>query len=341
MRIRWFHAAAAAAAAAALALWLLLPVPYGGFSGDTYVDIPRGAGSSAIAARLARAGVVRTRWHFLAARALRWREKLQAGEYKFSGPATAWQVLGRLRRGDVFYYELRVPEGYNMFDIAQALDKQGIIGGDAFLRAARDASLVRDLAPEAPALEGYLFPDTYRVTRRTTAGQLCAMMTNRFRKAWSELGVAGPAHPLVTLASLVEKETGLDEERPLIASVFANRLSRGMPLDCDPTAVYAALLAGRYEGELLRADLERKHCYNTYQRPGLPPGPIANPGLASLRAAAKPANTPYLYFVARADGSGGHVFSRDLDAHQRAVARYRRANNKKANQTRGARPLPR
>jgi UPF0755 protein len=165
-------------------------------------------------------------------------------------------------------------------------------------------------------------------------------MTRRFRQAWTGLGAPEPVHSIVTLASLVEEETAREEERPVIASVFRNRLARGMPLDCDPTAIYAALLDGRYRGEILRSDLESKNRYNTYQYGGLPPGPISNPGLSSLRAAIQPADTSYFYFVVRPDGSGTHEFSRELEAHQRAVVRYRRGNHK-ANQARPSRPVPR
>ena len=164
-----------------------------------------------------------------------------------------------------------------------------------------------------PTLEGYLFPDTYRVARHTTAAQLCRQMTERFRKAWRQLGhPQADVHASVTLASLVEKEAKLPEERPLIASVFLNRLRIGMPLQCDPTTVYAAIIEQRYRGAIYHSDLDSKQVYNTYQHAGLPPGPIANPGLASLRAALDPAATDYLYFVARADGSGGHQFSKEL-----------------------------
>ncbi|MCS6953301.1 MAG: endolytic transglycosylase MltG [Bryobacterales bacterium] len=307
-----------------LAAWGSLHLPYRGFRDRVLVDIPRGSGAVAISTRLAEAGVIRFRWQLLLARALRPRDRLHAGEYLFDRRASVWEIFDRMVRGDVFYHELTVPEGYNIFDIAEALDRLGVIGGDDFLRAARDPSLIRDLAPEAPTLEGYLFPDTYRVTRHMSAAQLCRQMTDRFRMAWAQLNTDAPVHETVTLASLIEKETALPEERPVVASVFRNRLRRGMRLECDPTAIYAALLEDRYRGALYRSDLERRHRYNTYQYDGLPPGPIANPGLASLEAALRPARTNYLYFVARSDDSGGHIFSATLDAHQRAVRKYRR-----------------
>jgi len=232
-----------------------------------------------------------------------------------------------------------VPEGNNMFDIAAAVGKLGTIRPEDFLEASRDSSAIRDLAPEATTLEGYLFPDTYRVTRHTTAAQLCRRMTERFRVAWAKLGAKEAVHPVVTMASLVEKETGRDGERPVIASVFRNRIARGMPLDCDPTAIYAALLERRYAGALSRFDLDSKNRYNTYQYAGLPPGPIANPGLAALDAALHPAETDYLYFVVKPDGSGTHTFSENLDAHSVAVGKYRRANLKR-NQAGAVKPVP-
>jgi len=325
------------AAFAGLLAFLSLSIVYRGFSNVTLVDIPRGAGALRVAAVLADTGVIRYRWQFLLARLFRPRDTIQAGEYKFERPASVWEVFERLAAGDVFYHELIVPEGYNLFDIAASLERIGVFPAEEFLRAARDPSPIRDLAPEARTLEGYLFPDTYRVTRHTSADQLVLRMTDRFRKAWSELAAGAPVHETVTLASLIEKEAALAAERPLIASVFHNRLRIQMKLDCDPTAIYAALLEGRYRGVVYKSDLESTHRYNTYQHAGLPPGPIASPGLDSLRAAIQPANTSYLYFVARPDSSGGHVFSFTLDQHQRAVLKYRRANHKEKQASRDQR----
>lgn len=306
----------------------LMYLPYKGFSEPVHIEIARGASSPAIARQLADAGVIRLPLSFLLIRFLRPRASLQAGDYLFREPASPWEIYRRIAAGDVHYYELVVREGDNMFDIASSLDRLGLIGGAAFLSAARDPSLIRDLAPEAPTLEGYLFPAVYRLSRRTGAAELCRQMTNKFRSVWSTLGTDQPPHPVVTLASLVEKETSLEEERPLVASVFRNRLRMGIPLACDPTAIYAALLEGRYKGTIYQSDLLSKHKYNTYQNLGLPPGPIANPGLPSLRAALEPADTRYLYFVAKPDGSGAHTFSTDIENHALAVHRYRRANAK-------------
>jgi peptidoglycan lytic transglycosylase G len=321
-------------------VFVSLDTPYAGFGSATFVDIPKGAGTRGVATLLADAGVVRYGWQLFLARLLQPNKKLQAGEYYFSKPASVWQVFGRLSRGDIFYYTLTVPEGHNRFDIAASLAKLGVITSEDFLEAARDPSAIRDLAPEATSLEGYLYPDTYRLTRHTTAEDLCRRMTQEFRKGWESLGSAAPVHAAVTLASLIEKETALSSERPLISSVFHNRLELGMPLDCDPTTIYAARLENRYRGALYRSDLESRSRYNTYQHPGLPPGPIASPGLESLRAALQPAETKYLYFVAKPDGSGAHQFSTELEKHQIAVLRYRRANHK-ADQGSAARRLPR
>jgi len=222
-----------------------------------------------------------------------------------------------------------------MFDIAAALKQFDFLKGADFLRCARDPSLIHDLAPNAPTLEGFLFPSTYRLTRRTTAPELCRMMTAQFRKQWHQIqagdhpsGAPMDALETVTLASLVEKETADPQERPLVASVFSNRLRLKMPLDCDPTTIYAALLEERYRGAIYRSDLASSNAYNTYQHSGLPPGPIASPGAASLKAAAAPASSEYLYFVAKGDGSGSHQFSKTIDEHNRAVQNYRRGTRK-------------
>ncbi|MGD0498091.1 MAG: endolytic transglycosylase MltG [Bryobacteraceae bacterium] len=301
---------------------------YQGFQEEAYVDIPRGASTAAIARLLAGAGVVPTRWDFLLARlALRGR-KLQAGEYRFRQPASPVEVYGRIARGDVFYYELVVPEGRNMFDIAASVEKLGLFSAQDFLAAARDPALIHDLDPRAPTLEGYLFPGSYRLNRHISPEQLCRLMTGEFREKWSAMVAGGDVHDAVTLASLVEKESKLPGERPLIAAVFRNRLRLGMKLDCDPTTIYAALLADRYRGTIYESDLERDSPYNTYRRAGPPPGPIANPGLAAIDAALRPAASSALYFVLRPDGSGAHEFSDNVAAHQVAVAKYRRGRSR-------------
>ncbi|MGA3235938.1 MAG: endolytic transglycosylase MltG [Bryobacteraceae bacterium] len=306
-----------------------LVAPYQGFQGETFVEFPRGTSTETMGTLLAKAGVLRSRWDFLAARAVQRGRVLQAGEYRFDRAASPLEVVDRIARGDVFYYTLVAPEGKNIFDLAQIAAQLGLFTADAFLAAARNPAMIRDLDPAAPSLEGYLFPNTYKLSRHTTAEALCRTMTAKFREVWRGLGggdvtKAGDPHATVTLASMVEREAKLPEERPLIAAVFANRLRIGMKLDCDPTTVYAALLEGRYRGTIYRSDLDSANPYNTYRHAGLPPGPIANPGLDSLRAAMHPADSDALYFVARPDGSGGHTFSSDLAAHNAATERYRR-----------------
>jgi UPF0755 protein len=314
-------------------LWRELSLPYQGFTGQVFLDFPAKTRTSDMADQLAQKGVIGKPWLFLAARALSPHSKLQAGEYEFSKPASAFTVFARIARGDTYYQVLTVPEGHNIFDIEDDLKPLGLFPPGAFLKAARDPSLIRDLDPEAPTLEGYLFPDSYHLNKRSTIQSLLRAMTTRFREQWRELAPAAAAkhrsvHDIVTLASMVEREAKLPEERPLIAGVFAGRLKIGMRLDCDPTTVYAALLENRYRGKIYRSDLDNPNAYNTYQNAGLPPGPIANPGLSSLRAALNPADTKFHYFVAKADGSGGHNFSEDLTGHLAAVARFHETENK-------------
>ena len=319
-----------AASATGIATVSLL-VAYQGFATPVILDFPKGTSAGAMATALADNGVIRYRWQFLVARLLHPAARLQAGEYQFAHSDTTWEIFSRIVRGDVFFYELTVPEGSNIFDIASSVDQFDFLKSADFLRAARDPSLIRDLAPSAPTLEGYLFPSTYRITRRTTVRELCEMMTSQFRKHWRELQDSHQAPSVsdaVTLASLVEKETAVSDERPQVASVYQNRLRLHMPLDCDPTTIYAALLEQRYRGTIYRSDLASANAYNTYQHVGLPPGPIANPGVAALKAALEPAATDYLYFVAKADGSGRHNFSKTMEEHNRAVGAYRRAQKK-------------
>lgn len=319
-----------AVAAAGSAAWWLLRASYSGFQEETFVDIPHGASSRQIAALLAESGVVRSPISFSAIRLLRPKAKLQAGEYRFSKPASPWTVFDRIARGDIFFYEVTIPEGSNLFDIGSILEERQILPAKDFIQAARNPALIRDLSPKAPSLEGYLFPATYRLTKHTTAAQFTRDMTQRFRLAWKQLHppAGTDIHRVVTMGSLVEKETGVGSERPMVASVFENRLERGMKLDCDPTTIYAALLDGRYRGTIFRSDLDNLHAYNTYRHEGLPPGPIANPGMKSLEAALRPAQTAFLYFVAKPDASGGHVFSTNVNAHNKAVGEYRRGQQK-------------
>jgi UPF0755 protein len=316
-----------AALAAIAGVWLAYELnrPYKGFTEQAYLAIPRGTSSAKIAGILLSQGVVDSQWKFLAARVLRRGRTLQAGEYMFTKPASVLEVYDHIARGDTYYEVLVVPEGKNIFEIAELLDGIRFLKGDEFLKAARDPKLIRDLDPRAPSLEGYLFPSTYRVDARTTPESLARSMTNEFRRAWKSLNTNADVHETVTLASLVEKEGKVAAERPAIAAVYRNRLRIGMKLDCDPTTIYAALLDGRYRGTIYKSDLLDPHPYNTYRNPGLPPGPIANPGLASLKATLDPADVNYLFFVAKGDGSGAHVFTETYAEHGEAVAEYRRA----------------
>jgi UPF0755 protein len=297
-----------------------------------YVDIAPGTGTQAIAAQLQRAGVLRSRFAFLLLRAVKG-GKLMAGEYRFNHPAPATEVYARILRGDVYTIPLTIPEGYNIFDIAQAVESAGLGSRDAFLAAERSqTALIRDLSPNAPSLEGYLFPDTYRFTHHTTPAQMLAAMVKRFRQVAAQIGLAAnpgqdPASTVI-LASFIEKEVNQDSERPLVASVFTNRLAQGMPLATDPSVIYAALLDGRYRGAIYASDLQSDSPYNTYRQTGLPPGPICNPGIAALKAALAPATTSYLYFVA--DAQGHSRFSATLKEHSQQVETYRRAVRKSA-----------
>jgi UPF0755 protein len=302
-----------------------LAAPYQGFTGEVFVEIPRGSTASGIAQLLADNGVVRSRYDFLAARLTERGRVLQAGEYRFNHAASPIEVCDRIARGDIYAIDFVVPEGKNIFDIAAIGEHLGLFTADEFLKVARDPAMIRDLDPRAPTLEGYLFPNTYKVGRKTTPERLCRTMTAKFREVWKSLKSDADIHRAVTLASLVEKEGKVAEERPQIAAVYANRLRIGMKLDCDPTTIYAALLAGKYTGVIHRSDLDRYDPYNTYKVPGLPPGPIANPGRASLEAALAPADSQALYFVLRPDGSGAHHFSTTIAEHADAAAKYRRS----------------
>lgn len=311
-------------------LFYALSVPYQGFQNEAFVDIPAGTSTQQMADMLQRAGVIRSRWHFMVARTLNGRSTLQAGEYRFTGQETVTQVFSKIARGEVFTYTLVVPEGNNMFDIAASIEGLGLMKARDFVKAASSPELIKDLDPKAPSLEGYLFPATYNITRQTKPEQLCKLMTDKFRHTWTEIAQnRTDTHEIVTLASLVEKETGKSADRPVVASVYRNRLDKGMALDCDPTTIYAAILENRYRGVIHRSDLDSTNLYNTYKHAGLPPGPIASPGVASLKAAIAPAETEYLYFVAKPDGSGAHVFSTNLADHSIAVQAYRRAQQQK------------
>jgi UPF0755 protein len=313
--------------AAGAAVWLIV-TPFGP-QGETFVELAPGSSTAFIAQQLEEAGVVRSRFVFQLLRLVK-RGTLRAGEYRFDRPAPMTEVYARIEKGDVFTRALTVPEGANVFDIGERLQQAGFSSSQDFLDAAvSQTDLVADLDPNAKSLEGYLFPDTYRFARTATPVQIAATMVRRFRAVAGQLGLKGNMHAVVTMASLVERETAVDAERPLVASVFLNRLAKNMPLMTDPALIYGLELEGRWRGAIYQSDLSRKSPYNTYLHAGLPPGPIANPGLKSLRAAMEPAKTDYLYFVAAGANPQGHsLFSRTLDEHDHNVAGYRHAKKK-------------
>jgi UPF0755 protein len=299
---------------------LLNPI---GPSEQKFVQLKPGSSSRAIARTLQREGIIRNSYAFVLLNMLEGSRTLKAGEYSFDHPANAFAIRDRLIRGDVYVRVVAIPEGFNMFDIAQALDAAKICSAADFLRVAKnETSLVRDLDPQAPSLEGYLFPDTYRFGRTQTPRDIASEMVKRFRKEAAAIGLTTDIHRTVTMASIIEKETAIPDERPRVAGVFENRLKLRMGLATDPAVIYAALLAGRYNGVIHQSDLAFDSPYNTYKYGGLPPGPIANPGRTSLLAAMHPEQNQYLYFVA--NNLGGHNFARTLDEHSRNVVNYRR-----------------
>ena len=307
-------------AAGWLAYGLLMPMNPGG---ERFIMLRPGSSSRHVAAELKRQGIIRSYYAFLALHAVKVKT-LKAGEYRFDHPASALEVYGRVARGDIYFHTVVIPEGYNIYDIAAAMEAAGLGTRETFLEAARaDRTLVTDIDLNAPSLEGYLFPDTYEFTRTQSTSDMLAAMVRRFRQEAHSVGLTADYHRIVTMASIVEKETAVPEERPLVASVFYNRLDRNVVLATDPAVIYAALLAGRYNGVIHQSDLQFDSPYNTYRRAGLPPGPICNPGAQALTAAMHPAKTDYLYFVS--DNAGHHRFSRTMEEHQRNVALYRRS----------------
>ena len=311
-----------------LALALILGAAYTvyapfGPSSETFVDIASGTGTAGIAGQLEQAGVIRSRRAFELLRVFK-HGTLHAGEYRFDHPVPVAEVYRRLTRGDVYTRGLSIPEGFNLFDIAAAVERSGLGSRDAFLAAARQhTELIADLAPHASSLEGFLFPATYRFSPHATPLQMLTAMTHRFRQAAAQIGLRDNVATAVTMASLIEREVGVDAERPVVAGVFTNRLAKGMPLDTDPAVIYAALLDNRYRGTIYRSDLQSPSPYNTYRHAGLPPGPICNPSLASLKAAMAPAQTDLLYFVS--DAAGHTRFSATLSEHEDQVKAYRAA----------------
>ena len=316
------------AGAAAAVLYMRVNQPYRGYGGaEQFVEVPQGAGSLGIGERLVSSGVIRDMATFRTALWMSHKGRvLKAGEYRFDRALTPFETIDKIARGDVFVITVTFPEGHTIAEMAKIVEAHGLGTAAAFVRAATDASLIHELDPAAKDLEGYLFPETYALPRRTDAAKLVRMMVTRFEKVLTpELRQAAADRNLtvrqaVTLASIVEKETAKPDERPLVAAVYATRLRIGMALQCDPTVIYGLVKAGRYDGNIHKDDLSFDSPYNTYRYPGLPPGPIASPGRASLEAAVQPADADYLYFVSRNDGS--HEFARTLEEHNRNVQKF-------------------
>ncbi len=326
---------------AALAGYLFL-LPFGP-SAETFVDIPAGTGTPRIGAVLEEHGIIRSRYAFDLLRLFKG-GRLRAGEYRFDHPTPMSQVYARISRGDVYTRTLVIPPGYNIFDISQAVERAGLGSRDVFLAAERThTELIRPYSAGATSLEGFLFPDTYRFSRHASPETMLRAMVSRWEKIVLPLGAGASGNlpyvptsgegaeavdwkQVLTMASLIEKEVADPGERPLVAGVFVNRLRKGMPLQTDPAVIYAALLSGRYRGTIYASDLLFDSPYNTYRHAGLPPGPICNPGVASIRSALSPTRTDYLYFVS--DAAGHSRFAATMEEHSRNVAEYRRSQGR-------------
>ena len=325
--------------------WRALRTPYKGYETATArVEVRRGQRTATILQRLQHAGVLRDEWVPLVyMKLLRGRDSLKAGVYEFDKPLAPVDVIDKLVRGDVVLRSITVREGLDRFAIAKLFSDEGLGTPKEWDAATGEPDLIRDIAPEAQSLEGYLFPDTYKFDPGTPASTIVKAMVANFRKHWgSEIALITTGltpHQTVTLASIVETEAQQPQERPVVASVYMNRVRKHMLLGADPTVIYALKLAGTWNGNIRKVDLQIDSPYNTYRKPGLPPGPIANPGLASLRAAAAPATTPYLYFVARNDGS--HEFATNVAEHNRNVEKYQRQYFRDLRRARQQTPQPR
>jgi UPF0755 protein len=318
------------------AVWMVngLYHPFRGYTGAVIVVVKPGMHAQSVADELARDRVLAHSQPFLFRYWLgrRHHESIKYGEYRFDRPLNALEVYEKLVRGEVYLHSIVIPEGSDQFDIARIFEREIGLVPRAFLAATAETASIRNLDPKAPTLEGYLFPDTYRLPRGVSASTVIQTMVNRFRHVWASRvrpqmsGASTDVHEVMTLASLIEKETPNPTERPLIAGVFARRLRLGMPLQCDPTVTYALEITQRsadpVPGPLTGSDLRVDSPYNTYTRVGLPPGPICSPGLASILAALHPAPGKALYFVS--NNHGGHIFANTLAQQNRNVAQYRR-----------------
>ncbi|MEW6683634.1 MAG: endolytic transglycosylase MltG [Nitrospirota bacterium] len=318
-----------------------LASPPGGDGGPITFEIVRDEPLARVASRLADEGLIRNQAYFVMFGRLTGSERqLKPGEYALSPTMRPLEMLHRFRHGLVVLHPLTIPEGYSVRQIAAVLRDAGLGDPDELLTLAESPEFARELGLDVPSLEGYLFPDTYAFPRGVATADMVRRMVERFRETYQPVWAARAAdlgltqHQVVTLASIIEKETGAGIERPIISAVFHNRLRRRMPLQSDPTVIYPIK---DFNGNLRKVDLVRDNPYNTYRRRGLPPGPIANPGREALEAALYPSPVDYLYFVARNDGT--HHFSRTLREHNRAVDQYQRRGQRprtKVATTRGA-----
>ncbi|MBN2200222.1 MAG: endolytic transglycosylase MltG [Candidatus Aminicenantes bacterium] len=312
-----------------LAAWFVLEyrAPLITFGEPVFFEVEKGWGMGAVARRLEEDGLIRRRETFLAAYFLFHSPRgPKAGEYRFTSPVRMHALLESLTAGRVHLHPVTVPEGLTGMEIASLLEEKGVLAARDFLDAFSRTELISDWDPEAPDLEGYLFPETYHFTKNSEADETAARMVGQFKSAFDsgrrrraeEMG--RPIRDIVILASLIEKETSLPEERELVSAVFHNRLKIGMKLDCDPTIIYALKREGGFDGDLKYRDLRLDNPYNTYRYSGLPPGPICNPGREALEAALFPASEPFLYFVSKNDGS--HHFSLNYREHRDAVRKF-------------------
>ncbi len=319
---------AAASAAAGLLAWDLSRYagsPVNPEAGEPrHVKIPPGAGFNEAAGIIEEAGLVESPVRFKILATLRKATtSIKAGEYRLSAKMTPDQIIKQLCQGRVFLHRVTIAEGLNLYQVAQNMEEAGLCSRADFIREATDPKTAEKMGIAAQSLEGYLFPETYYFEKPVTGQKIIQTMTNRFKNVFDQewknraekMGFS--VHEIVTLASIIEKETGNAEERETVASVFHNRIKKNMRLDSDPTVIYGI---ENFDGNLTRKHLRTPTPYNTYTRKGLPPGPIANPGRASLKAALYPADTPYLYFVA--DSQTSHYFSTTLEEHNRAVRKY-------------------
>lgn len=302
--------------------------PYGEKGKVVFLEIKRGMGVKNSAELMRKKGVIKKEIFLLLGHLNFFKGKtIKAGEYKFELPVSTYEVLRKIVNGEVFLHSVTIPEGSSIEDIADILKKEGLTEKEDFKKACKNPAFISDFKINAPDLEGFLFPDTYFFPKGIEPEKIIEIMVMRFREKTMEyIKLAESAgydfYKVVILASLIEKETGIPSERTLISSVFYNRLRKGIPLQCDPTVIYAMKKEGKFFPPLKGEDLAFPSPYNTYIHKGLPPGPICNPGIPSIESALNPSKTNYLYFVSNGDGT--HTFSSDLSSHNRAVRNYKR-----------------